>query len=339
MTRRRTLRLIEQAVERFALDLGGVTVLTEAATGPFATTAVIAAAGGADHVIAVTRDSPWGSVADSRTAVTELAEALGLSDRIHITDVPASELAAQADLVTNLGFVRPIDRPFIQRLPDGAVVTLMWEPWEHRPEDVDLAACAERGIPVLGTDERDPRVGTFDYLGVLAAKLLLEVGLEVERCRLAVVGSEPFGSIVRERLAAFGSSIVEPSHLAGSISRGEVDAVVLVEHRDRRPVLGPDAALQPRSLAAYGIPVVHIAGGVDVEAAAEAGLTVHPWPPAPAGSMTVTTGYLGPRPVVDLHAAGLRVGQALVEGMRLARNADEAVTYALAQSPAAGWET
>jgi hypothetical protein len=53
--------------------------------------------------------------------------------------------------------------------------------------------------------------------------------------------------------------------------------------------------------------------------------------------MTVTTYFVGPRPVIDLHAAGLRVGQALVEGMARAGDAAKAEQYALVTSPAAGW--
>ena len=46
----RLARLVRRAVESMSLDLAGATVLTEAATGPYVVTPVIAALGGADAV-------------------------------------------------------------------------------------------------------------------------------------------------------------------------------------------------------------------------------------------------------------------------------------------------
>ena len=52
------------------------------------------------------------------------------------------------------------------------------------------------------------------------------------------------------------------------------------------------------------------------------------------GYMTVTTEYAGIRPVIELHTAGLKVGQAMVEGLRKYGNAEQAKQYALTHSPA-----
>ena len=41
--------------------------------------------------------------------------------------------------------------------------------------------------------------------------------------------------------------------------------------------------------------------------------------------------------VIDLHTAGLKVGEALVRGMRRYNNASKAMEYALKRSPAMNW--
>src|SRR5262245_32526397 len=106
------VREIDRAIARLQLDLSGLTVLTEAATGWFATTAVIAARAGADKVLAVGRDSEYGSSAEVESAVYELARHAECSKNIEIHFDGPLRLAPRADIVTNLGFVRPITSEF-----------------------------------------------------------------------------------------------------------------------------------------------------------------------------------------------------------------------------------
>ncbi len=57
---RRVFRLIDEAIERLGLQLSGLRVLTEAASGAFVVTPLIAARAGASRVHAVTTDSVHG---------------------------------------------------------------------------------------------------------------------------------------------------------------------------------------------------------------------------------------------------------------------------------------
>ena len=56
--------LIMDMISTLKLDLSGLTILTEAATGYYALTPIIAAMAGADSVYAMTRNSRFGTVAD-----------------------------------------------------------------------------------------------------------------------------------------------------------------------------------------------------------------------------------------------------------------------------------
>jgi hypothetical protein len=336
-------RLIDEAIERFELELTGMTVLTEAASGPFVLTPIIAARAGAS-VVAVTRDSPYGRPEEVEEYTIGWARRLSVADAIDIHVGSGIERAADADLVTNLGFVRPIDAAFLSRARDGAVISLMCEPWEVRPQDVDVAACRAAGTPVLGTDEHDPRVQTFRFVGVLALKLLLELDVEVLSSRIVVVSSDPFATPIVETLRGVGASVILLDVTAGTDLRDELvaeacsraDAVVVAEHRDRRTVLGGSAGVPLDVLEAAGAVVAHIAGAIDDP---EQRLAKHPAGDAAPGWMTVTTDVLGPRPVVDLHAAGLRVGQALVHGMRQFGDAARAERFALDDGPALAADT
>jgi hypothetical protein len=338
---KRCRRLIGNAVRALDLDLSGLTVLTEAATGCYALTASIAAFAGADRVIALTRDSRFGSAADAANQTLSVAEALGVRDRIAVIRDRENAAITQADIVTNLGFVRPIDRVMLERLKRTAVVSLMFETWEFRRDDLDLDACREMGIAVLGTNESIPALRTLDYLTPVAMRLLFDCGIEVCGSNLLVLGAGAFADALERGLGGVAGS-VRQFDMANAHSRDQLraalpdaDAIIVAEHVRREQLIGRDGYLSVAELvrANPGVALVHIAGAVDRAEIVAAGLICAPEHFAAPGFMSVTTAYVGPRPLIDLHAGGLKVGELLARARLAGHRATEAEAIALAASP------
>jgi hypothetical protein len=330
----RSRRLVAQAIETFELDLSGQTVLTEAASGTYSLTPLIAALAGADRVVALGRDSRYGAFADVARTLAGAADLWGVAGRLHITGNRSDELIGTADVVTNLGFVRPLDAGFLRRLKRGAAIPLMWETWEFRAADLDLSACRDLGIPVLGTDESHPSLQTPRFLGAVALKLLFELDVEVFRSRVVVLGSAIFASPIAEALRQAGAArvdVVQGDHAA----MAEADALVIAEHESRDLVMGRGGWLDPQRLAQQNpaIAIAHICGHVDAAAMTDAGLRFIPPQPAAPGYMSFTTDYAGPRPLIDLHAAGLKVGSLLARARRDGIDAREAELKVLRECP------
>ncbi|WP_447968615.1 hypothetical protein [Nitrospira sp. M1] len=329
-------RLVRSAVDRMALDLTGIRVLTEAATGPYAATVALAALAGAAEVWAVTRNSQWGNASEIINNNTCFLERIGIQKCVHFIDGDSSMVPSGCDLVTNLGFVRPIDRIVISKLSDSAVVALMWEPWEFRPGEIDLEALHKEDIPIIATAERHAEVRTFDYIGPTIGRLLLEEGVEIVRSRILLIGSDPFGKSAATWLGAAGASVVRASPVdwgrvaieARMAGKG-IDALVLVEHRDHRMIIGSEDEQALAVLAKDGVPIIRLCGVVDSEIIRRSGCTISPDVAIRAGSMTVTTAYAGSRPVVDLHAAGLKAGSIVVRAKRQGHSSQEAVAAAI----------
>jgi len=314
----RVERLIRDAIAATGVNLRGLTVLTEAATGSYALTPVIAALAGADAVYALARGTRYGTAAEAGQGVRALAESLG-ADGVEILTDKYDPQTGRADIVTNLGMLRPLDAPFLARLKATAVIPLMWETWEFRAEDLDLAECRRRGIPVLGTDEHQPALRIFEYVGLLALKLLFECGLEVFRGRIAVLGSGEFAAQAGRAMERAGAEVL---HLESGdavwpdklLSGGAgLDALCILEHHSRECLIGTEGRVRAEALAEAcpGLTVVHVCGGVERAALVSAGLRCAPEVFAPPGSMSVATDYVGPRPLIDLHTAGLRVGEVM----------------------------
>lgn len=318
----RLVELIRRTIDFLALDLRGLVVLTEAASGPYGVTPIIAGLAGADRVLALTRASRYAGVQAVIAQTQALAELCGTAVEIH-TERSAALFAA-ADIITNLGFVRPLDAAAVAAMKPRAVIPLMCEAWEIRPGDVDLAACRARGIPVIATNEDYPGLEIFAYSGWLALKMLFDAQIEVHKSRLAVVSGDKFGPVIAERLDRAGASVCLLPHLRGApgAALANLDALIVADYTRDGPIIGPGGDISAEELAAAcrGATVIQFAGRVDVAGLVAGGLTVYPGVDLPDHRMALTLAALGPRPVIELHAAGLKVGE-LAARARLAAGA------------------
>ena len=335
--RHRAERLMRAVIRDLELDLSDISVLTEAASGAFAVTSLLALLSGARRVVAVTRDSSYGRADEVAAYVGDWAATLGAAERLEIAAEPALHFAAESSLVTNLGFVRPLNGALIARLPADSAIALMVEPWECRPEDVDLGACRKHDVPALGTWESHPRLETFRYVGMVVLKLLFEAGIEAFRSRVLILGSDPFGAETKAVLDSVGATTSLVDLTAVGVSPDpvlretllECDAVAVVEYRKQTSVIGGETGLPIAWLADRPVPILHVCGVLDEPALIAAGLVLIPAGPVRPGFMKVLTDFVGPRPVVDLHAGGLKVGELLVRGRRATGTAEGAVRHAL----------
>ncbi len=121
------IKKILNAIDKFSLDLTNKTVLTEAATGNYVVTPVIAAKAGA-IVYAYLKDSVFGSVNESKHQVQLLAEKMDVDVKINFINSLALVDLSQIDIVTNCGFLRPINKDLINRLSNYYIIPLIYKP-------------------------------------------------------------------------------------------------------------------------------------------------------------------------------------------------------------------
>jgi hypothetical protein len=304
----RARRITEEVVTSLALDLRGKIVLTEAATGPFAVTASIAAVAGA-QVEAVAADSSYGSYAEAAEATREVARNCGVEQKIRIASRSAVE-CGRADIITNLGPLRPLDAFFIGRLKQGSVISLMYDAREARPGEIDLAACEERGIAVVGTNEDHPLVDVLRYSGHLVAKMLFEQQIEVLRSRVGVIGDNLFTPHVIGELHRLGAQVSAHRNWEEMILEATMplDAVIYIDYWNRSG--NPDSKELRTGLGKMaGATLIQFVGGLETDPFSNAGWTVLPDRPLSPQRMWRTLADLGIRPVIELHAAGLKAAE------------------------------
>ncbi len=309
--------LVTRTVERLGLDLRDLTVVTEAATGHFALTAVLAAWAGAARVITVARDSRHGTAVQAHAAVARWRKRLGAPDRVVPVERLDAAVLGQADLVTNLGWVRPLDAVKIRAMREGAAIAAMCEAWELRPGDIDRRACAARGVRVGAVNEDHPAVDVFEHNGLLAVKMLHALQIEVHGARIAVAGEGKFASRIAAALARLGAEVRRAPALAGDRAAWALensDALIVADYTREDLMLGKRGELTVESLLkrAPHAAVVQFAGWVRAGELRAAGVPVFPEEEIGPRRMGRTMAFLGPAPVVGLHAAGLLAGAMLL---------------------------
>ena len=347
----RMRKILADCIHDFGLDLTNLTVFTEAASGPYVYPPVLAALSGARRVYALARDSAYatkGAVAECTRAE---ADRFDVAKRLDIVYDKSAETIGASDIITNSGFVRPIDSPTVSWMKPTAVVPLMWETWEFRDADVDLDACRSNDILVLCTREDIPPQSMFVYCGFIAMKLLFELGLEGHHTRVLLLGGHSIGRSIFDHLSAVGVETEWFANETDSRPYSELhdfftgngsryDAIIVAEHHHHIMLIGAgglltcDEITETNPALAVGV----IAGNVDGDALTQSSIRHAPDVIRPFGYMSYQAYHLGPRPVVELYAAGLKVGQTMAHARLAGASIDVAAKDAIEHAAGMDYE-
>lgn len=346
--------LVKKFIADLDLDLSHLVVLTEAASGNYIFTPLIAAVGNAGKVIAVTKGSKYGKAKDVMENTLLFAKYFGVDGRIQVFDVLKPVMIEKADIVTNLGFLRPIDKDFISHLKPTAVIPLMYETWEFREQDLDLPECWKREVAVLGTNENHEVLRIFDYMGHLCLKKLYELEVEVFRSKILLVGSARYGQSIMKTLSAVGAEILCVTEEEGKKVRKfggrkigfrlkeadiqnkirSCDAIIVNTYPNPDTILGKNGYLSAERLGelAPEASILQLSGHIDRKSLDEYGFCCIPKDEPRRGHMGWTLADLGPKPLIALHSGGLKVGELLARARLKGLDRREAEREALEHS-------
>lgn len=340
-------KLLRDLISKFGLNLDGLNVYTEAASGYYAYCPILAALAGAKHVTAQVRDSRFGLAQNIVSGTRQLAELYGVGDIIEFVDHRSFQHLARADILTNSGHVRPIDRDLIDALKPTAVIPLMWETWELRQSDFDLARCREREILVLGTNEQAGSCNMRPFIALTGLKLMLDLGYDGGP--VLILGNAPLpGATLVDKFRSLDLHVTWVSDDPAAdipycdlmthftVEGGKYTHMMVAEHHNSMLLLGPKGLLDFDSISLINpsLQVGILCGNVDASALRASGLRFLPELIAPFGFMTYQPAALGPRPVLTLYAAGLKVGERMARARLQGLSPSQAASLAIHESPA-----
>jgi len=325
---------IDDAVNRLNLDLSGKVVLTEAATGAYIVTPVIAALAGAE-VYAFTKDTRYGTVADVKKQTKELIDLFN-DKKLNVTiiDKLTPEIIAKADIITNSGHLRPLNSEKLQHSKKGVVIPLMYEAWEWRDADLDIEFCKKNGIVVGATNERHPDVDVFNFLGDMALKMIFDAGLCPYKNSFILLCNNDFGPFIAKVLSKVCGAlgVCDTAENRANYEGLDIDwlgnfpdLTVPEKYRKSEAVLftaypfdkawigGENLPVAVKKISEHvpGAVLLRYAGDID-EAFCKQHVSVYP-AHVHSGHMGILPSAIGPDPIVRLQSGGLKVGELLLK--------------------------
>ena len=348
----RIKRLCVETIKKFDINLSGLSIFTEAATGHYGYIAHLCALAGAHQVIALAKNTRWGTANAAIEQGLKLAQKWKVETRVHFTTDKRQEDLSQIDILTNSGNVRPINESLINLLKPSCVIPLMWETWEHRPDELDLSACKKRDILVLGTDEE--KIGFRRYLGMIILKELLNEGLEVQNNHILVLASHPTTQAICSMLKVNGASFrwscpqnnprdIFPDHYIPPDQHHQLldwasrcDAVICDDRHHHAPLIGNPGILSTKDLvnANPNIKILYRSGEINLKHLTKAGLYLFPNKTATKEYPNLTSAALGPLPVIELTAASIKVAQVMARARLSGMSPSEAAKMTIKTTPA-----
>lgn len=333
----RLKKICKDAIEQLKLDLTGLKVVTEAASGLYAVTPLIALMADAAEVVCIGKNTAHGKFNEIKGNICRLAEMWNLPQPI-ITSDRFDERLKNADIITNLGMVRPIDKQLLQIIGSQAVIPYMCEAWEVREGDVDFQVCKDMGIPVMGTDENHPNVGVFDYCGMLAVKMILEAGFEILNNKIAVISSDQFGPVIRSAIIKCGgqAKLYTCNDNYSKMEQENWDSVIVAEYIMNNCILGSKGSINGsklEKLVKNTCGIIQFAGWNEVKDLL-ADVVIYPEENLEPNRMARTLAYLGPWPIVLLHTAGLLVGEKMARAKKQKLIGEKFINYVSSNAPA-----
>ena len=322
-------------VEALNLDLQGKTVLTEAATGAYVVTPLLAAIAGA-KVFAFAKNTRYGSVEEV------FANTLTLIDQhktakldITLIDALTPEIIAQADIITNSGHLRPLNEERLQYAKDSVVIPLMYEAWEWRNADIELGYIRKRRFKVGATNERHPDIDVFNYLGDMAVKQIFDAGICPYKNRFVLICNNDFGPYIAKVVSRVcdGLAVIDVDENKAKYNFDNVEwiggfpevklpetfkcaeAVIFSAYPFDKTWIGENTPVSARQLKSEldDVFVLRYAGDVDSQVLDKESIRYFP-DHVHSGHMGVLPSAIGYDPIIRLQAGGLKAAQALITG-------------------------
>lgn len=309
---------IRSVIQLLNLNLEGLTVLTEIGSSYYFYTPFIAALSGAKKVFAWTGTNSYFECNELVSQAVQLTQQLNLEHIIEfsVNEKPVTHIQ-EADVITNSGFLRPLDADFLAHCKKTVSISLMFEAWEIRESDIDIKFCIENGLQVGGIWENHPKLGVFESVGHLAIKLAMEAGHEIYQNQIIIWSDDDFGTVTEKYF-----NQLNPKKVIKTLDRqtvlenlAQTDFIYFCSNHEKRTILGndSDAIFTWKELKELNpsISIVHLYGKFDLKTIGNENIQVYPEQNGRAEYMSKTLTYLGMKPTLNLLVGGMKVGEEL----------------------------
>lgn len=342
-------KIIKNSIKKTELDLSGLTILTEAATGYWAFTPIIASMANAQEVICKVKDTKFGKSQDIIKNYKKLLKYFKLESKVNIFDQLEPSIISKADIVTNSGNLRPITNNFISKMKETSVISLMWEPWEYRKSDFNLKYCIKNNVTVIGVNEDNSVLNVMKYDGQLIQKILQINNLDTKNMNILLIGENKsafymikplekmcstlycLSSKLSKELKSFGAKNTFDSFSKIIKFLPTIDLIIINSHPISQPIIGKKGFITAKKLKKLNphIRVLVFFGDVDFSDLDENEIVCFPNKKPQPEHMSWTSDILGPKPVLELNTIGIKAGEIVSRYRKQGKSMNDSIKLAL----------
>jgi len=331
------MKLIDKLVRQvnsLELNLKGKIVLTEAASGAYIVTPVLAALAGA-KVFAFSKTTRYGKLEDVFAGTKKLADSFKEYPLdIHFINNLSPEIVAQADIITNSGHLRPLNEAMLSHAKDDLIIPLMYEAWEWRDADMDIKYIKKRGFKIGATNERHPDVDVFSYLGDMALKQIFDAGICVYKNKFILLCNNDFGPYIAKVLACLcdGLAVIDKDEHKDRYDLNQIDwiggfpnvripdtyksteGIIFTAYPFDQVWIGNNTPIRIEQIQSQlSDPyLLRYAGDIDEVDLKNKGVRFFP-EHVHSGHMGILPSAIGNDPIIRLQSGGLKVGELLIK--------------------------
>ncbi len=315
------IEFIKKTLQKTNLNLKGYTVLTELGNNYYFYLPFIAALAGAKKVMAWTASNKHFDCDTNLIHAKKVAKKLRLDSVIEFckNERPLQHISA-ADIITNSGFLRPLDSLFLENVNKNVVIPLMFEAWELRATDIDIDYCKKKNIRVVGTWESHPKFKIFESVGPLAVKLAFEAGMEVYQNSILVWSDDDFGTMSATYFKKMGAKevVLTTDKSTALAFMKKADFVYFCANHEKKYLISntiKDALFTTDEIkeANPTLTIVHLYGKIDAVHIKKSNLSIYPPYDGKAEYMSKTLSHIGMIPTLNLFIASLKVAQEVAQ--------------------------
>lgn len=314
---------IYSAIRDLNLDLKGLTILTEAGTGLFLLTPIIAGLSGAKKVYALSKTTKYGSFEEIKEQLKQLSLLFEIDTlKIELFEKENFHNFSEIDIVTNLGHVRPINEDLLRKLNKNAVISYMCEAWEHRQQDLDIELCQKYNIPVFATNEDYPKVDCFRGTGLIALQMIFESKISLIDSHVCIISRDKFGKEIYKQVEKFTKN----AHLINDFGRIDdcknfknLDLLIIADYLYEDYIISTNGLVDPgvlKKLSPY-VKIIQYCGKNNLEQIIKNKISVYPKVELEAVRMYKTLADISYKAFIRLMTAGLKVGEGICKAKKL----------------------
>lgn len=310
---------IQEIVEDLDLNLSGFNVLTEVGSDMYRYTPIIAQIAGANKVMSWTRDSIHGKAKKIINDCKKIeSQIIGYNNKIDFFEGELNiKHLSSADIITNSGFLRPLDSSKLKYVKKDVVIPLMYEKWELRHSDIDINYCKKKNIKVSATNENYHKIQVFEYVGPLALKMCFEAGYEVFNNEIIVWSDDNFGTNIMKTFKLLKpKKLIQTTNFSELINNiQDIDFIFIADYDEQRFYNENDFFdLKKIKSKNKKVGIIHLYGGIDYMKIKKLSIPCYPPKSGLPSNMSFQLNHIGINPFVKLIAAGLKVGEHMLKG-------------------------